>query len=288
LVTAFNFIAPLYWLPSPFLRYAGWRLLLSRLACYLLCVAVWLRLAGILGAEPLTWNARNWHTEHGLPDPCVTAIAQTRDGYLWLGTPKGLVRFDGMKFRVFEVAGGQISALLVDRRGLLWLATRAGRLLCREDGRFREVAIEGAADGPPTAGEYLKDETGRSLPLPAQSRPTLAEDAAGGIWLQVGDRGLWSCDGGKATRHTDANGLPAGRLRGLCADGGGRIWLVAGQTLLRRDGGRWVRSGAGITGGEGVAAGPGSAGIDAGSCRRDLGGGTARSTCRRGQAAPPV
>src|SRR5438445_4091300 len=44
----------------------------------------------------------HWDTEDGLPDNEIITIAQTRDGYLWLGTLNGLVRFDGMNFAVFD------------------------------------------------------------------------------------------------------------------------------------------------------------------------------------------
>ena len=43
-----------------------------------------------------------WQTDEGLPHNTVTALVQTRDGYLWLGTQSGLVRFDGVKFVVFD------------------------------------------------------------------------------------------------------------------------------------------------------------------------------------------
>src|SRR5271165_587698 len=45
---------------------------------------------------------RSWQTEEGLPQNSVTALVQTRDGYLWLGTYGGLVRFDGVRFTVFD------------------------------------------------------------------------------------------------------------------------------------------------------------------------------------------
>ncbi len=46
-------------------------------------------------------------TDNGLPQSSVTAIVQTRDGYLWLGTSGGLVRFDGVKFTVFDVGNAE-------------------------------------------------------------------------------------------------------------------------------------------------------------------------------------
>jgi ligand-binding sensor domain-containing protein len=64
-----------------------------------------------------------WQTKDGLPQSSITAIIQTRDGYLWLGTFGGLVRFDGMQFTVFDTSNTQalrskrILALFEDRDG---------------------------------------------------------------------------------------------------------------------------------------------------------------------------
>lgn len=44
------------------------------------------------------WLAQSWQTEDGLPDNNVGGVAQTADGYLWVGMPTGLARFDGLRF----------------------------------------------------------------------------------------------------------------------------------------------------------------------------------------------
>ena len=54
------------------------------------------------------FQTRNWGVENGLSDSSVTAIAQTADGYLWVGTPKGLNRFDGNSFTRVDTAGGSL------------------------------------------------------------------------------------------------------------------------------------------------------------------------------------
>jgi len=51
----------------------------------------------------LQYNCRAWTRQNGLPANGVKAIAQTRDGYLWLGTAQGLVRFDGVEFKLAEM-----------------------------------------------------------------------------------------------------------------------------------------------------------------------------------------
>lgn len=63
-----------------------------------------------------------WQTEQGLPLNAIFSICQTRDGYLWLGTGGGLVRFDGVRFTAFpELKDHAITALLEDRQGTLWI-----------------------------------------------------------------------------------------------------------------------------------------------------------------------
>src|SRR4051794_1601051 len=70
-----------------------------------------------------------WQSDSGLPQNSVLSIAQTPDGFLWLGTEEGLARFDGLAFRVFdtrntpELHSQEISALLADREGRLWIGT---------------------------------------------------------------------------------------------------------------------------------------------------------------------
>lgn len=71
-----------------------------------------------------------WGTEQGLPQSSVISITQTRDGYLWLGTLNGLVRFDGIQFTVFdenntpELGSSRIVHLFEDSRGNLWIGTK--------------------------------------------------------------------------------------------------------------------------------------------------------------------
>jgi ligand-binding sensor domain-containing protein len=87
----------------------------------------------------------SWHTEHGLPDGNITSLAQTPDGYLWVGTFKGLARFDGVRFTTFDekLGGGflgeRITALLVDSKGKLWVAGETGALGWLQNGRLQQV-----------------------------------------------------------------------------------------------------------------------------------------------------
>lgn len=215
----------------------------SRLGRGLLLALV---LAAAAQAQQAGWQTRDWQTDQGLPDSQVTALEQTPDGYLWVGTPKGLARFDGIRFKVFDaerfpaLGDDGIGALLVDRNGELWIATGMGRLVRYDHGRF-PVVVPNETPGEAAAGGFMRDDTGKTLPISKRNLATLAEDAAGGVWLLTGAGGLLACHDGSVTRHTAANGLPPGALEGLCADDSGRIHLAAGDGLYLRNEGKWVR-----------------------------------------------
>jgi signal transduction histidine kinase/ligand-binding sensor domain-containing protein len=90
-----------------------------------------------------------WGSEKGFTGDSVIALAQTSDGYLWIGTDKGLIRFDGLTFRAFSQATpttlpiGPVQALTSDAQGNLWILLQSTKILRYRDGKFelgREVA----------------------------------------------------------------------------------------------------------------------------------------------------
>lgn len=89
----------------------------------------------------------SWTTENGLPQNSITDIVQTRDGYLWLATFGGLVRFDGFRFVVFDrsvdgIGSQRIRCLYEDRTSTLWAATEDGLLIRYRHGRFTTFGPE--------------------------------------------------------------------------------------------------------------------------------------------------
>src|SRR5580693_5563421 len=88
------------------------------------------------------YGHQSWQAPEGLPQDSVQAILQARDGFLWVGTERGLARFDGLHFDVFNSknAGGikvnYIAALYESRDATLWIATRDGGLIELKDGKF--------------------------------------------------------------------------------------------------------------------------------------------------------
>src|SRR5215831_14634269 len=79
--------------------------------------------------EPTDYLFDIWTTDNGLPQNSVNALLQTKDGYLWLATFDGLVRYDGVRFVVFNVhntpglVSNRFTSLAEDRSGDLWIGT---------------------------------------------------------------------------------------------------------------------------------------------------------------------
>jgi signal transduction histidine kinase/ligand-binding sensor domain-containing protein len=106
-------------------------------------------------ATALTSYARQtWVMENGLPQNTITALLQTQDGFLWIGTESGLVRFDGYGFQVFDhnsdaaIPGNDICCLLEGPDGALWVGTSEG-LARWQKGKFRAYSTR---DGLPGNG----------------------------------------------------------------------------------------------------------------------------------------
>ena len=150
------------------------------------------------------------------------AILQTRDGYLWIGTGGGLVRFDGVRFKVFGLAEGlpslHVKALLQDRQGAIWIGTANG--LCRyQAGKFKSWT---KPDG-----------------LPADNINGLAEDSEGAIW--IGTYGLCRWRHGVLERMGTPAEIGGDLVRSLVAGRTGAIWLAtANRGLLRWQDGKLI------------------------------------------------
>src|SRR5690606_5057541 len=93
-----------------------------------------------------------WTTEHGLPQNSVTAIVQSPDGYLWVGTFGGLARFDGSRFTLIERHDStgrhidRVLSLALDADGSLWIGTESGLLHRREADYRRYTTADGLPD----------------------------------------------------------------------------------------------------------------------------------------------
>ncbi|WP_146180345.1 sensor histidine kinase [Opitutus sp. ER46] len=200
--------------PSPRPR-LSWRARVGAASWLMVVLALPLGAAGWADEDSGRYLFENYAGTAGLPGSVVTAVAQGRDGYIWVGTTSGLARFDGVRFVSFRAAdtpglgGDLIHALLVDADGALWIGSDAGLTRVR-GGKFEPVN-----------------------PTPVAVR-AVARGAAGEVWAGTVGRGLWVVRGGEWSRPEIA-GLPAeAKIRALHADADGRLWVA-----LERERGVW-------------------------------------------------
>ena len=191
------------------------------------------------------YGYQSWQTESGLPQNTVHAVLQTRDGYLWLGTEAGLVRFDATQFRVWTagntpaLGSSLISSLIEDRSGALWIGTSSG-VTRYAGGSFQSFARQSAA---PTSAVWSmhQDRQGNlwflaaggltvydgqhftaisTLP-PLDENSKMVETADGSLWIAtIG--GLYRAASGSQTFQ--AIGATTS-IQALALDINGHLWI---------------------------------------------------------------
>jgi len=168
-----------------------------------------------------------WQVENGLPQDAVQTITQTTDGYLWLGTEEGLVRFDGARFTVFNrkntpaLKDYYVRVLFADPDGALWIGTRSGGLTRLRDGKFRTFGVpDGLAQGVITA---------------------IARDGRGTLWVGT-NVGLSQLRGDQFTAYGDGSRRFTASVTALLVDHRGEVWVGTEESGLSRignGGDRW-------------------------------------------------
>jgi signal transduction histidine kinase/ligand-binding sensor domain-containing protein len=225
-----------------------------------------------LDAASAAYLVDSWDTEKGLPSSTVTAIAQTPDGYLWVGTYNGLARFDGARFVPFDpvntpaLTQPRIQGLFLDANGTLWINTFRGGLTSYRNGVFRNewpdqptfdlhTTLVFSSSNQVTFvtqfGEVLQRDPARtnlnwkiSEPPPG-SRPIFqCVDGRGELWFLARDGRILQFSGGAFTELPDNGGLGTNRINTdgtgrLVADARGRVWVGAENEIARWDGSRF-------------------------------------------------
>ncbi len=176
------------------------------------------------------YGYQSWQTDTGLPQNTVHAIVQGSDGYLWIATEGGLVRFDGVEFQVYTRASTPglhpiradssaigtpglpsdlVDDLLEDRAGNLWISTSGGLA------RMRAGKIEafGPAQGVPATQVWRTFEDGR-----------------GTVWAMTA-AGLFRIEGERGKRVEVDAGLTENSR--MAAGPEGSLWLGTADGLMR-------------------------------------------------------
>ena len=165
-------------------------------------------------AALVQYGYQSWQTDTGLPQNTVRAIVQGRDGFLWIATEGGLVRFDGVDFKAMtrantpELPSDLVDDLMEDRSGTLWISTSGG--LARM--RAGKVEAFGAARGIPATQVWRAFEDGR-----------------GAVWALTA-AGLFRIEGERVMRVALDEGLTENST--MVAGPDGSQWLGTAEALM--------------------------------------------------------
>jgi signal transduction histidine kinase/ligand-binding sensor domain-containing protein len=211
-------------------------------------------------AAPPHYFARTWQVENGLPQNKVTAVLQTRDGYLWVGTYNGLARFDGVNFKVFddnntpELHSSRITSLCEGPDGTLWIGDESGQVTKYKNGRFFPWPIHSKWSGGKIyrivvddsqdvwlmneAGELARARDGLFLTPRAGNVAkvvSLARSVNGSIW--IARDGVISL-----LQHGHLTALPIDAyVQGICASADGGLWVASDAGLREWKNGKWSK-----------------------------------------------
>jgi signal transduction histidine kinase/ligand-binding sensor domain-containing protein len=181
-------------------------------ACVLPAVAT----AGADDAPAIRYALAAWSNEQSGD---VFAIAQDLDGYLWLGTPDGPVRFDGTRFQPWAKSSGNappartVTALAGSSQGGVWVSGGGEVARIHRGGITRYSAADGAPSGV----------------------NALLEDRRGTVWAAT-SQGLFRHAGNRWSRATDSDGYDGDQAFSVYEDRAGRVWVGAARGLYRYDG----------------------------------------------------
>ncbi|HEY3761730.1 MAG TPA: two-component regulator propeller domain-containing protein [Verrucomicrobiae bacterium] len=242
-----------------------------RFAAFALCLCVLL-----LGFHPINasgakhvsddFSIKVWDNDDNLSGSTVTSIIQTPDGYLWVGTYEGLIRFDGVHSVLFDslnkpaLGHSRIQGLYLDASGTLWINTYRGGLTSYRDGEFRQewgdqpysdyhTTMTSSSAKQVTFVTEFGDVLQRALPgtnwttltPPANSRPIWqCTDHNGTLWFVTRDGRVLRVVDGKFEELPANSGMDGKKAITIATDPSGNVWAGLDNGIVRWDGSHFV------------------------------------------------
>jgi ligand-binding sensor domain-containing protein/signal transduction histidine kinase len=215
------------------------------------------------GSGKLPFTFHSWQREQGLPQNIVRALAQTRDGYVWVGSDDGVAKFDGLRFVPFGLReglpSGPVRTMLGDSRGALWIGSAVAGLTRWQNDRFTTIShlpsdsiLALAEDN--AHGIWIGTDLGLALwrdgglqqaPFASEFKNkavnALVKDRNGHMWIAVKGAGVFEYDGASLTKVTDRSVQSLLEdAHCLLVDRKGRLWVgAADEFIIYRENGRW-------------------------------------------------
>lgn len=222
------------------------------------CVLAWGLALGALAQRMPSYQHQRWSTDAGLPQSSVHQILQSSDGYLWLATEGGAVRYDGVSFKVFQHANDpsftsdDVSSIAEDTAGDIWFGTADGLIEKTSQGMHRFTEADGlpaasilALQARPDGSLMITTAAGRAVFRGGKFQTV-------GTEIEVPDTSLhgstiagsgthWSWDARaisaqeQETLHTwrAARELPGTRIQAVVIDPTGDAWVGTNRGLVR-------------------------------------------------------
>jgi ligand-binding sensor domain-containing protein/signal transduction histidine kinase len=214
--------------------------------------------AGVPSNHASDYLVSVWQTDDGLPQNEVTSLAQTPEGYLWIGLLHGgLARFDGSRFAQFtpfntpELRAIEVQQIGVDSRGVLWIGPSDGSLTTWRGGEF-QLQRPPQRDGGLRLQSVVISESNRVVLAafnhtllvgrpgvnptnwtalrtpPACPIPSYSVDRQGAIWYRTKQNGVCRLDHENFAEIATENVPQLRSVTAVCADATGHI--VVGTT----------------------------------------------------------
>ena len=208
-----------------------------------------------------------WTKNTGLPTNSLIDICQTDDGYIWISSYNGLIRFNGIDFQVFDknntpaIKENGIGALAVDKEGTLWMTTQSSGLISYRGGEFQAHFNEDSLRhfysviyidnqnriwaASPEAGWFVyKDNQFHfleySTPLENIELATITQDKNGLFWFGTSGKGLFSYENSKFTNYSIQDGLISNWINVVYPDKNNLLWLGSDNGLCTFDGNKFT------------------------------------------------
>jgi ligand-binding sensor domain-containing protein/AraC-like DNA-binding protein len=198
---------------------------------------------------------QTWRVEDGLPFAMINDIAQTPEGYIWLASEGGLIRFDGLRFTVFNNLNSaafkenDVGSLLVDKEGALWIGlTKFGGLIRYKEDKFTSYSCpQGLSDPAITSllcddkgtiwigtwnglnrwekGKFLRPY-GKRDGLASENVYSLFEDHRGSIWVGTWGGGISHLENGRFRNFDQKDGLASNVVWSIFEDRERNLWVL--------------------------------------------------------------
>ncbi len=183
----------------------------------LACIVILSFSLGLGALDPKTpvmgYQLDEWPLTDRLPGQSVTNISQTSDGFLWLDSSMGLVRFDGQEFIPFsqldlsdDPLGSKdlLQSIMMEEDGTLWVKKNLRGVLLYRNGQLEPLKLKGGFTGNLWLG---------------------VKDSYGNVWLGTDFGNLVCYSGGKLIEYGPKQGIPGRGISCIIEDRGGRVWV---------------------------------------------------------------